>query len=399
MGYPPRQCSYCVRSLVTNHFFTSGNVIFDENIPYNALHSIPAISHDYSLLPFLDHHHSNSVSTSTSNNPPVTVHPPNPSNLDNLDEPTLEQHIFDTMPALELSTGSSPPVTPPGSQLLVQPATPMPVQMQSHSHTQKLTEKGKLFGEEVEKGKTHLVNIRASAAQRREGETGRQRSDDGRAGDVVEDEAADGGDDPFAVLCNSGIFDSNAQIDSAAMVASLDTEDYLQHDVNSFCEATLLSIRSNVWRNPGVEGYDISIPPANHWEAERQKDAAEWKKVTEKELEDLRSMGVYEDAEALPEGKKAIGCRWVYEFKINQSGGPPLYKAHLVAQGFSQVPFVDYGVTFAPVAKSVTVCFVAVYSALQGWHLQCFDATCAFLHGNLTNEIFMRRPPPLPPGV
>ena len=62
-------------------------------------------------------------------------------------------------------------------------------------------------------------------------------------------------------------------------------------------------------------------------------DAEEWKKVTEKELGDLERMGVYKDvsAEELPEGKKPIGCRWVYEFKLSKSGGPPIYKACLVA--------------------------------------------------------------------
>jgi hypothetical protein len=60
---------------------------------------------------------------------------------------------------------------------------------------------------------------------------------------------------------------------------------------------------------------------------------------------------------------------------------------------------VDYGPTFAPIAKSVTVRFIAVYSTLQGWHLQCFNATQAFLHGGLTNKVFMCRPPPLPPGL
>lgn len=55
----------------------------------------------------------------------------------------------------------------------------------------------------------------------------------------------------------------------------------------------------------------------------------------------------------VPERKKSIGCRWVYEFKINES-----------------VPFVDYRATFAPVAGSVTVRFVTVYSALQGWHFR-----------------------------
>ena len=110
----------------------------------------------------------------------------------------------------------------------------------------------------------------------------------------------------------------------------------------------------------------MKIPPATYWEAERRTDVEEWRKVMEKELEDLKRMGVYEDAEELPEGKKVIGCRWVYEFKTNESGGPPIYKARLIAQGFSQVLFVDYRVTFAPVAKSVTVRFVTVYSALQG---------------------------------
>ena len=119
----------------------------------------------------------------------------------------------------------------------------------------------------------------------------------------------------------------------------------------------------------------------------------------EKELEDLKRMGVYEDAEELPEGKRAIGCRWVYEFKINESGGPPIYKAWLVAQGFSQVPFMDYNVMFTPVVKSVTVHFIAVYSVLQGWHLQCFNATCAFLYGGLVKVLFMCRPHPLPPGL
>ena len=80
-------------------------------------------------------------------------------------------------------------------------------------------------------------------------------------------------------------------------------------------------------------------------------------------------------------------------------GSSPIYKAHLVAQGFSQVPFVDYRAMFAPIAKSIMVHFIAIYSVLHGWHLQCVDATRAFLHGELSNKLFMRYPPPLPPGL
>jgi ribosomal protein S27E len=187
----------------------------------------------------------------------------------------------------------------------------------------------------------------------------------------------------------------DAQMDSAATAASLDADDYLQCDIDSLCGATLLSIRSDVRQNPYADGYDMFIPTATHWEAEMHTDATEWHWVMEKELGDLKRMGVYEDIDALPEGKKAIGCRWVYEFKIDESGGPPIYKTCLVAQSFSQVPFMDYGATFAP---EVTVRFGAVYSALQGWDLQCFDTTCTFLW-DLAIVIFMRRPPPLPPGL
>ena len=52
MGYPPSGRGYHVRSLTTNHFFDSGNVIFDENIPCHALHEVSSTPVDYSPLPF-----------------------------------------------------------------------------------------------------------------------------------------------------------------------------------------------------------------------------------------------------------------------------------------------------------------------------------------------------------
>jgi hypothetical protein len=150
----------------------------------------------------------------------------------------------------------------------------------------------------------------------------------------------EGNDNPFMALCNSGV--------------------------------TLLSC---------AEDYVMPIPPFRDWEVEKRMDAAEWQKETEKELRDLKS---YEDVDEFPEGTQLIECRWVYEFKIDESGGPPIYKTHPVAQSLSQVPFVDYGATFVPVAKSNS-----------DWDLQCFDTTRTFL----CIVIFMRQPPPLPPGL
>jgi hypothetical protein len=117
--------------------------------------------------------------------------------------------------------------------------------------------------------------------------------------------------------------------DFTAAVASLDVDDYLQRDADGVFETALLSRRSDVVRDPRSPGYDVTTPPGNHREAMMRHDAEEWKKVEDKELAMLKSMGVYVD-ENLPERRKAIGNRWVFEFKLDVEGGPPIYKARLV---------------------------------------------------------------------
>ena len=114
--------------------------------------------------------------------------------------------------------------------------------------------------------------------------------------------------------------------DFTATSASPDVQDYLQRDADGFFESALLSIRSDITRNPLSLGYDMSIPPVNHHEAMLHSDAKEWKRVEEKELGMLKSMGVYVD-EKLPEGRKGIGNCWVFEFKLDPDGGPVIPKA------------------------------------------------------------------------
>jgi Reverse transcriptase (RNA-dependent DNA polymerase) len=351
MGYPPGGRGYRVRSLATNHFFDSGNVIFDENIPYHALHEVSSTPVDYSSLPF----------------PPAILHPE--SSTTNDVPPVSSQPDADTPPL---------------------PVPPVPATTSIHKPTLRatrtLTEGGRSYAESIQSAKNHLEKLRANKERRRElRESGR----------TLLVESVD--DTDFTCLCREGVLqdlpDAFGEADGfTAAAASLDAQDYLQRDADSVFESALLSLRSDVARRPSAPGYDMTIPPANHREAMLRSDAEEWKKVEEKELGMLKNMGVYVD-EILPEGRKAIGNRWVFEYKINPDGGPVIPKARLVAQGFSQVPFVDYDATFAPVAKSASVRFVAVYSSLHGWHLECFDATRAFLWGDLTRTIYMRYPP------
>ncbi len=229
----------------------------------------------------------------------------------------------------------------------------------------KLTSGGHSYAESIQVAKVHLEKLRASKERWRQMREADERragmvTTVGTAGAVEEvDEEVDETNEHFVALCRKGLMEDppdsfEASDNFAIATVSLDIHDYLQRDAVALFESTFLSLRSDIACNPRSPGYDMTTPPANHREAMMRSDVDEWKKVEEKELEMLRSMGVYVDEE-LPEGRKAIGNRWVFKFKLDVDGGPPIHKARLVAQGFSQVPFVDYDATFAPVAKSASV--------------------------------------------
>ena len=87
--------------------------------------------------------------------------------------------------------------------------------------------------------------------------------------------------------------------------------------------------------------------PQNYRQAISGPDADGWWKTMHEEYNLLQKHGTWELVNR-PKDRKVIGCQWTYVIKHGPNGEIVRYKARLVAQGFSQVPGLDYSDTFSP---------------------------------------------------
>ena len=117
-------------------------------------------------------------------------------------------------------------------------------------------------------------------------------------------------------------------------------------------------------------------------------EKAEWRKAIDDELEQLQEKGTWK-SEELPDGREAVGCKWVFLRNKDEDGNIEAYEARLVARGFSQKPGADYSDTgtFAPVMRFETMRTMLALAAINGWDLRQMDVKGAYLRlaerGNL----------------
>jgi hypothetical protein len=88
-----------------------------------------------------------------------------------------------------------------------------------------------------------------------------------------------------------------------------------------------------------------------------------------------------------------IGTKWVFKNKQGEDGEVVRNKAHLVAQGYSQVEGLDFGKTFAPVAHLEVIRILFVFAASKGFKLYQMNVKSAFLNGVIQEEVYVMQPP------
>jgi hypothetical protein len=145
-----------------------------------------------------------------------------------------------------------------------------------------------------------------------------------------------------------------------------------------------------------IDGDKTILEPKTVKEALAGKDATKWIKSMESEIDNIESKRTWIETK-LPEGRKAVGCKWVFKVKTDADGKVVKYKSRLVAQGFSQIPGIDYEETFAPVGRTTSLRMLLTIAATNNLEVRPADVEGAYLNGKLDVELYMAYPEGMTP--
>jgi len=64
----------------------------------------------------------------------------------------------------------------------------------------------------------------------------------------------------------------------------------------------------------------------------------------------------------------------------------------MVAKGYSQVPRIDFGDIFSPIAKVTSIRLLLSVVVAFYFEVEQMDVKTTFLHGDMEEEIYMKQP-------
>ena len=83
----------------------------------------------------------------------------------------------------------------------------------------------------------------------------------------------------------------------------------------------------------------------------------------------------------------------MFRNKQDEDGQVVLNKACLVAQGYTQFERMDYGETYAPVARLEFIRILLAYANHHDITLYQMDIKSAFRNGEIEEEVYVKQPP------
>jgi hypothetical protein len=79
--------------------------------------------------------------------------------------------------------------------------------------------------------------------------------------------------------------------------------------------------------------------------------------------------------------------------KQDEDGLVTKNKARLVAKGYTQVEGLDFGETYAPVARLEAIRILLAFATHHNFKLYQMDVKSDFLNGPISEEVYVEQPP------
>ena len=130
--------------------------------------------------------------------------------------------------------------------------------------------------------------------------------------------------------------------------------------------------------------------PRSYMEAKKQLDL--WQAPMKEEMEIMKKRGVFKLVPR-PKDQHVVGLKWGYVNKYNVDGEITRWKARLVAQGFTQIPGLEYDQTYALVARLESLRMVVAIAAHLSLHLWQIYFVSVYLNSDNKFLVYMEQPP------
>nr|GEX14349.1 copia protein [Tanacetum cinerariifolium] len=93
-----------------------------------------------------------------------------------------------------------------------------------------------------------------------------------------------------------------------------------------------------------------------------------------------------------PDGKIAIGTKWILKNKRDARGIAVRNKARLVTQGHRQEEGINYDEVFALVSRIEAIRIFLAFASYMGFMVYQMDVKSAFLNGEIKEEVYVTQP-------
>jgi len=93
-----------------------------------------------------------------------------------------------------------------------------------------------------------------------------------------------------------------------------------------------------------------------------------------------------------PHDRRAIGTKWIFKNKLDESENVIRNKARLVSQGYTQIEGINFEETFVPVARLNAIRMILAFASFKDFKFFQMDVKSAFLNCLIEEELYVDNP-------